>query len=82
MKYGYFDDEKREYVITNPKTPVKWTNYVGTLAFGGIVDHTGGSLMCKKRSGTEPDYEVYSAVAQFAVQGRGVIHSDQRGGWV
>lgn len=47
MKYGYFDDEKREYVITNPKTPVKWTNYVGTLAFGGIVDHTGGSLMCK-----------------------------------
>ncbi|VGO14514.1 Cellobiose phosphorylase [Pontiella desulfatans] len=47
MKYGYFDDDKREYVITNPKTPVKWTNYVGTLAFGGIVDHTGGSLICK-----------------------------------
>ncbi len=47
MKYGYFDDDKREYIITNPKTPVKWTNYVGTLAFGGIVDHTGGSLICK-----------------------------------
>ena len=47
MKYGYFDDDKCEYVITNPKTPVKWTNYVGTLAFGGIVDHTGGSLICK-----------------------------------
>ena len=47
MNYGYFDDKKREYVITNPKTPVKWTNYVGTLAFGGIVDHTGGSLICK-----------------------------------
>jgi cellobiose phosphorylase len=46
MKYGYFDDEKKEYVITNPKTPVKWTNYVGTLAFGGIVDHTGGALIC------------------------------------
>jgi len=46
MKYGYFDDANREYVITNPKTPVKWTNYVGTLAFGGIVDHTGGSLIC------------------------------------
>jgi cellobiose phosphorylase len=43
MKYGYFDDEKREYVITNPKTPVKWTNYVGTLDFGGIVDHRRGS---------------------------------------
>ncbi|QHI69086.1 GH36-type glycosyl hydrolase domain-containing protein [Tichowtungia aerotolerans] len=47
MKYGYFDDQKREYVITSPKTPVKWTNYVGTLAFGGLVDHTGGSLICK-----------------------------------
>jgi cellobiose phosphorylase len=47
MRYGYFDDEKREYVITNPKTPTKWINYVGTLAFGGFVDHTGGSLICK-----------------------------------
>lgn len=48
MQYGYFDDEHREYVITNPKTPVKLINYVGTLAFGGIVDHTGGALICKE----------------------------------
>jgi cellobiose phosphorylase len=47
MKYGYFDDEKREYVITNPRTPTKWINYIGTLAFGGFVDHTGGALICK-----------------------------------
>ena len=47
MQYGYFDDDKREYVITNPKTPVKWINYIGTLAFGGFVDHTGGALICK-----------------------------------
>lgn len=47
MAYGYFDDARREYVITTPKTPVKWVNYVGTLGFGGIVDHTGGSLLCK-----------------------------------
>jgi len=46
MRYGYFDDE-REYVITNPRTPVKWINYVGTLEFGGFVDHTGGALICK-----------------------------------
>lgn len=45
--YGYFDDKKKEYVITNPKTPVKWVNYVGTLKFGGIIDHTGGALICK-----------------------------------
>ncbi|PKN92030.1 MAG: glycosyl transferase [Chloroflexi bacterium HGW-Chloroflexi-6] len=47
MQYGYFDDPQREYVITNPKTPVKWINYIGTLAFGGLVDHTGGLLLCK-----------------------------------
>ena len=47
MNYGYFDDDAREYVITTPKTPVKWVNYVGTMRFGGIVDHTGGSLLCK-----------------------------------
>jgi cellobiose phosphorylase len=47
MKYGYFDDPQREYVITNPKTPVKWINYIGTLAFGGLVDQTGGLLLCK-----------------------------------
>ncbi len=46
-KYGYFDDNKREYVITNPKTPVKWINYVGDLHFGGFVDQTGGSLITK-----------------------------------
>ena len=47
MKYGSFDDARREYIITNPKTPVKWINYIGTLAFGGFVDHTGGALICK-----------------------------------
>jgi cellobiose phosphorylase len=46
--YGYFDDEKREYVITNPRTPVKWINYIGGLSFGGFVDHTGGLLICKQ----------------------------------
>jgi len=45
--YGYFDNERREYVITDPRTPVKWINYIGTLAFGGFVDHTGGAALCK-----------------------------------
>lgn len=47
MNYGYFDDEHREYVITNPRTPTKWINYIGTLAFGGFVDHIGGALICQ-----------------------------------
>ncbi len=47
MKNGYFDGPDREYVITDPRTPVKWINYIGTLEFGGFVDHTGGALVCK-----------------------------------
>ncbi|AEE96306.1 GH36-type glycosyl hydrolase domain-containing protein [Mahella australiensis] len=47
MRYGYFDNASKEYIITDPKLPVKWINYVGGLYFGGFVDHTGGSLICK-----------------------------------
>ena len=47
MKFGYFDSAAREYVITDPRTPVKWINYIGTREFGGFVDHTGGALICK-----------------------------------
>jgi cellobiose phosphorylase len=47
MNYGYFDVPEREYVITNPCTPIKWINYIGTRRFGGFVDHTGGALICK-----------------------------------
>jgi cellobiose phosphorylase len=47
MQYGHFDNEHREYVITDPRTPVKWINYIGTRQFGGFVDHTGGALICK-----------------------------------
>jgi len=47
MKYGYFDTHNKEYVITTPKTPVKWINYIGDLNFGGFIDQTGGALLCK-----------------------------------
>lgn len=47
MKFGYFDDDKKEYVATTPCTPIKWCNYVGTLDFGGLVDSNGGVLICK-----------------------------------
>lgn len=48
MKYGHFDLEHKEYVITDPRTPVKWINYIGTRDFGGFVDHTGGALICQE----------------------------------
>lgn len=44
MRYGYFDENKREYVITNPKTPTPWMNYLGNGDFGGIISATGGGV--------------------------------------
>ena len=42
MKYGYFDDENREYVITNPKTPYPWINYLGNEDFFSLTSNSGG----------------------------------------
>ena len=41
MKYGYFDDSRREYVITTPATPLPWINYLGSEDFLGMVSNTG-----------------------------------------
>ena len=42
MKFGYFDDERREYVITTPQTPYPWINYLGNEAFFGLISNTSG----------------------------------------
>jgi cellobiose phosphorylase len=42
MRYGYFDDEHREYVITRPDTPLPWINYLGCEAYFGIISNTAG----------------------------------------
>ena len=42
MRYGHFDDTRREYVITTPHTPYPWINYLGTEDFFGLISHTGG----------------------------------------
>jgi cellobiose phosphorylase len=42
VKYGYFDDLNREYVITQPDTPLPWINYLGCEAYFGIISNTAG----------------------------------------
>ncbi|MDR0496991.1 MAG: glycosyl transferase, partial [Treponema sp.] len=42
MKYGYFDDDAREYVITRPDTPYPWINYLGCENFFGLFSNTSG----------------------------------------
>ncbi len=40
MKFGYFDDASREYVITQPDTPLPWINYLGSEAYFGLISNT------------------------------------------
>ena len=42
MRFGYFDDARREYVITTPRTPLPWINYLGSEAFFALCSNTAG----------------------------------------
>src|SRR5512137_1727077 len=42
MRFGHFDDDQREYVITRPDTPLPWINYLGCEAYFGLISNTAG----------------------------------------
>ena len=42
MRFGYFDDANREYVITTPETPYPWINYLGSQEFFSLISNTSG----------------------------------------
>lgn len=42
MKFGHFDDAAKEYVITSPRTPYPWINYLGTQGFFSLISNTAG----------------------------------------
>jgi cellobiose phosphorylase len=42
MRYGHFDDQSREYVITTPQTPYPWINYLGTQEFFSLISQQAG----------------------------------------
>ena len=42
MRYGHFDDERREYVITRPDTPLPWINYLGSEDYFALISNTAG----------------------------------------
>ncbi len=48
MTYGFFDDARKEYVITRPDTPYPWINYLGSEDFFSLLSNTGGGYsFCK-----------------------------------
>ena len=42
MRYGYFDDKNKEYIINTPATPLPWINYLGNKDFFGLISNTLG----------------------------------------
>ena len=48
MKYGFFDDEAREYVITRPDTPAPWANYLGSPEYGALISNNAGGYSFAK----------------------------------
>jgi cellobiose phosphorylase len=42
MRYGYFDDQAKEYVITRPDTPQSWSNYLGSTEYGASITNNAG----------------------------------------
>lgn len=52
MKYGHFDNEKKEYVIDNVALPASWTNYLGVKDTCVVINHTAGGYMFYK----SPEY--------------------------
>ena len=48
MKYGYFDDKNREYVIERPDTPSPWVNYLGDPGYGAIISNNAGGYSFAK----------------------------------
>lgn len=52
MRYGYFDNEKREYIIERVDLPTSWTNYLGVKDMCAVVNHTAGGYIFYK----SPEY--------------------------
>lgn len=48
MKYGFFDDAKKEYVITRPDTPAPWANYLGSPEYGALISNNAGGYSFAK----------------------------------
>ncbi len=51
MKFGYFDDPNKEYVITRPDTPKSWSNYLGDTQYGALITNNAGGYSFYKSGG-------------------------------
>ena len=60
MKYGFFDESKKEYVITRPDTPAPWVNYLGSPEYGAIIsNNAGGYSFANKIRSERKNFKIY-----------------------
>ncbi len=76
MRFGYFDNEHREYVITDPRTPVKWINYIGTQTVRRLRGPHRRCADLQRRPNLQPHHQIYPAAAILRLQGRDLIFAD------
>ena len=78
MRYGYFDDDRREYVITRPDTPQPWANYLGSPEYGALISNNAGGYSFVK-SGADGRILRY-VFNQFDQPGRYIYLRDDESG--
>ena len=66
MRYGHFDNEKKEYVIDNVALPASWTNYLGVKDTCVVINHTAGGYMFYK----SPEYHRVTRFRECSFNGQ------------
>lgn len=79
MKYGHFDLENKEYVITNPATPAPWVNYLGDPEYGAIISNNAAGYSFVK-SGANGRILRYRFNSDMALPGRYIYIRDNADG--
>ncbi len=80
MRYGHFDDERREYVVEQPATPLPWVNYLGTDDYFGIISNTAGGYSFYRDARLRRLTRYRYNAAPFDVGGRYVYLRDDSNG--
>ena len=75
MKYGYFDLENKEYVITKPDTPAPWCNYLGSPEYGAIISNNAAGYSFVK-SGANGRIARYRFNSEMVLPGRYIYIRD------
>ncbi|MBR3045408.1 MAG: N,N'-diacetylchitobiose phosphorylase [Oscillospiraceae bacterium] len=76
MKYGYFDLEHKEYVITRPDTPSAWSNYLGDPEYGAIITNNAAGYSFVK-SGANGRIGRFRFNSMMALPGRYIYLTDK-----